>query len=475
MSISDAAVDVRRGSDAERGKPAVSTGLTASCGAFAAHFGMHADDASDAAYAIARVGIVDAIGVMLAARNESVVRAAAAVALDGSPAGSSSVLLSGQRARAVDAAFVNATAAHAFAMDDVALSCHPSALLMPALLAEAESLGASGSRVLRAYVTGFEILAELDAREPDALHTTGWHPSGLLGPVAVAAAVGNLKGLSAEQCTHAIGIAASMTGGLQANFGTQTKALHAGRIASAGVLAARLAAQGVTSSPEALEQPKGLLRTISPKGRAEVDGCIAYRPGRPRIVDIGLSIKKYPVCYSTHRLVDAAIDLAERHDLHPDRIARIDVRTGRRQAGMARHAVPRTGLEARYSVAFAVVSGLVARAAGFRQITQPFIESPIVRRLLTVTFIELSDEQSDDDPVFAPSDRIRVTLDDGRSLDSGAVRFARGHATLPLGDADLRSKFMDCAAHGGYGDADALYDRLATLATIPDMRSLAEP
>jgi 2-methylcitrate dehydratase PrpD len=142
---------------------------------------------------------------------------------------------------------------------------------------------------------------------------------------------------------------------------------------------------------------------------------------------------------------------------------------------MARHAMPGTALEARYSVAFAVVAGLVARAAGFAQLTQDFIDAPAVRRLLTLTTIELTDEQSDDDPVFAPHDRVDVTLADGSSLHSGEVRYARGHATLPLAEADLRRKFMDCAAHGSYQNAAALYERLTAFAMISDVRSLAAP
>jgi 2-methylcitrate dehydratase PrpD len=215
------------------------------------------------------------------------------------------------------------------------------------------------------------------------------------------------------------------------------------------------------------------LRTVSPAGRVDVDGVIAFRPGHPRIVDIGLSIKKYPVCYSTHRLVDAAIDLAERHDLDGEQIARIDIRVGRRQAEMARHVLPRTPLEARYSAAFAVIIGLTARAAGFAQLAQAFIDAPTVRRLAAVTSIELIDETSDDDPVFAPSDRVRVTLRDGRRLDSGEVRVARGHATLPLSEDELRRKFIDCAAHGDYAEGGMLYDRLTGLATMQDVRSLA--
>ncbi len=442
-------------------------GLTAALGEFVAAL----DGVPAAAAATAQMGIVDAFGVMLAARHEPVVRA---VRADCAPGGPCSVQLRAAQAAPAAAAMINATAAHAFAMDDVAAGCHPSTLLMPALIACGEAQGASGAEVLRAYVAGYEVLAELAAREPDSLHATGWHPTGLLGPVAVAAAVANLARLSAAQCAHAIGIAASMSGGLQGNFGTQTKALHAGRAASAGVTAARLAAAGVTAAGDILEGPKGLLRTISPAGRAHVDGAIASTRKHLRIVTDGLSIKKYPLCYTTHRIVDAALGIHAAPGFDCTQVRRIDVSIGARQAAMAHHHRPHTTLEAKYSVEFAVAGALNAGAAGFAQLRDDFVTSSEVLRLIEATHIELRTDASADDPVFASADRVVVRMADGSLHDSGDVAFARGHARLPVAPDALRRKFLDCAGHGGYAHAPALFELLENLADIADVRSLAQ-
>lgn len=441
-------------------------GLTQSLAKFAATL----ESVPAAAAATAQLGIVDAFGVMLAARNESVVAGVRANATAGGPC---SVLLQGQQAAPEAAAMINATAVHAFAMDDVAAGCHPSTILMPALLACAEAQGASGNDLLRAYVAGFEVLAELAAREPDSLHATGWHPTGLLGPVAVAAAVANLMRLPAAQCANAMGIAASMSGGLQGNFGTQTKALHAGRASSAGVTAARLAAAGVTAAPDILESPKGLLRTISPHGRVRTDGPIVCTPDRLRILTDGLSIKKYPMCYTTHRIIDAALGIAATAGFDSAKVLRIEVSIGAHQAAMAKHHRPCSALEAKYSVEFAVAGALAAGAAGFAQLDDDFISSTAVRQLIEATHIGLQSEVSTEDPVFAPADRVVAHMQDGSCIDSGEVPYARGHARLPVASADVRRKFIDCAGHGGCADAEGLFAVLGQLGEIADMRGLA--
>jgi 2-methylcitrate dehydratase PrpD len=445
-------------------------GLTASLGKFAAEFAT----APQQAAAVAKTGIIDAIGVMLAARDEPVVRAIQSVALEGTSAGSSSVLLSSRRARAADAALVNGTAAHAFAMDDVACGCHPSAVLMPAIVAEGEAIGASGADALRAYVVGYEVLAEMAAREPDAMQPMGWHPTAVLGPIAATAALCSLRRLSAAQSTQAIGIAASMTGGLVVNFGTQTKAMHAGRAASAGVMAVRLAAEGVTSAPDALERATGLLRVLSPAGRVDVAGEFGRTAGSLRIVANGISIKKYPICYSLHRVADAAIELGGRDGFRAADVERIEVSIGKTQAWMAGYHRPSTPLEAKYSVEFAVASGLVARAAGFEQLDESFVRSALIQKLIAATSIELRHDAAADDPIFSAADRVLVHMTDGRLLDSGEVPYARGNARLPLTEAELHGKFAGCVASGGRQDADRLYGRLLELEHLADLRSVAE-
>lgn len=442
-------------------------GLTAALGEFVSRV----DTVPAPARAIAARGVADAFGCMLAAVDEPAVQAVAQLAHGGeSPAGSSTLLLTARRSDPVAAALVNATAAHALALDDVACGCHPSAMLAPALLAEGQAIGAGGAALLRAYVVGYEVLAELAGREPDAWHLAGWHPSGILGPIAVAAAVASLHRASSGQAAAAMGIASSMSGGVVANFGTPTKALHVGRAAAAGMSAWRLAAAGLRAAPDALEHPAGLLRVVSPQGRFRFEGD-ALPPGHvPRILAQGISIKQYPVCYATHRVVDAAVDIAGTRGFDAREVDGVDVHIGEAQAWLARHERPTTALQAKYSVEFAVTAGLLARDAGFAQLSDEFVGSPAVQGLVAATKRHLREDRSGDDGVFSASDRVVVRMRDGRVLDSGEVAFARGHAHRPLDDDALARKFVAAARRGGRDDGEALFVSLRAIESITDLR-----
>ena len=76
------------------------------------------------------------------------------------------------------------------------------------------------------------------------------------------------------------------------------------------------------------------------------------------------------------------------------------------------------------------------------------------------------------EPIFALTDNVTIELKDGRRLDSGEVRFARGNAKLPLNDAALKAKFLDCAAGADDLDAAALYTRLNRLEELGSVRAL---
>src|SRR3990167_7448943 len=245
---------------------------------------------------IVRTGFIDTISTMIAGRNEAVVGIVRRfVAARRSAAREARVLFGAESAAAADAALINATAAHALDYDDVALGGHPSTVLVPAVLAEGQYLGASGADALRAYLVGYEVWAELLAREPDAYHVKGWHPTAVLGTVAATAAVAHLHGLSDAACQNALALAASMAGGLVANFGTMTKPFHAGRAAACAIDAVRLPAPGLTAAPDAFEHHAGYLAALSPKGRAERERPAPGLGRQLRIFDTGLSIKKYPM------------------------------------------------------------------------------------------------------------------------------------------------------------------------------------
>lgn len=448
------------------------SGLTAQLAAFTAN--PRFPDLPARAVEIVQSGFADTIATMLAGREEPVVRIAQDfVAARQSPASEASLLLGTRKAASADAALVNGAAGHALDFDDVALGGHPSTVLVPAVLAEGERLGASGADALRAYLVGYEVWAELFAREPDPYHLKGWHPTAVLGTVGAAAAVAHLNRLTQTQCQHAIALAASMACGLVANFGTMTKPLHAGRAAAAAVEAVRLAASGLTAAPDALEHHAGYLAALSPKGRA--DGASPAGPlGRQlKILEQGLSIKKYPTCYATHRVIDGVLDLARAHAVRSGDVEEIRARIGVAQASMLRNHAPATGLEAKFSLEFAVAAALVAGKVGLAELTDAFVAQQEVRSLMRNVRIETDASQCPIEPVFALNDRVQLVLRDGRVLDSGEIRFARGNAMAPLAPADLRAKFLDCAGRAEGVAGERLFAQLTDLQSVPDVRSLA--
>ncbi len=299
-----------------------------------------------------------------------------------------SLIPSGVRRTPETAALINGVAAHVLDYDDVSLDGHPSAVLVPAILAQGEASGSSGAEMLTAYIAGFEVWAELLVREGVPLHRKGWHPTAVLGPVAAAAACAKLRGLDAKGAATAMAIAASMSSGLVANFGTMTKSFQVGRAAQSGVIAARLAQAGLTASLDALEHPAGLLMALSPDGKPELDRAFGAAEKEWHILGHGLNIKRYPICYATHRSIDAALDLVERYDLNPGQVERIHVSTGKTQLLMLRNSAPQTGLEAKFSMQFAMAAALVARHVGLQELTDDFVRRPEVQALFPRVSLE---------------------------------------------------------------------------------------
>ena len=262
--------------------------------------------------------------------------------------------------RAADAALVNGTAAHAFELDDYHnAKLHPGAVVVPAALALAEKIGATGKRLVTAIVAGYEVMIRSSlALNPSATRLRGWHLTGVCGPFGAAAAGASLLGLNDEQTAWALGLGGTQGAGLWAfnADGTMSKRLHAGKAAHSGVLAAELAALGFTGPTQIYEyQDGGVLKAFSD----------ASDPA-PLTKDLGgvyqldaTAIKPYSCCGSTHSYVDAALELRRRLGSPWD--ARRRVRIGLSkvvdvQCGFAY--TPSSALNAQMSLRYVVAAAL---------------------------------------------------------------------------------------------------------------------
>jgi aconitate decarboxylase len=318
-----------------------------------------------------RLLLLDGLAVAVAGAGERGPSLMAAQARAESPGGPSTVIGQGFTTSVVNAARVNGMAMHVLDYEPMwNPPNHALSPLLPALLALAEQreqkgAGPQGHAVLRAIAKGVEAQGRLRLAsgqiEPAKL---SMHPPGAVGALAAALASGDMLGLHGEQLAAAVGIASSRTGGVLANVGSMTKALHCGDAAANGVQAAMLAAQGFSADPDALGNPRGWGASLfgSTFDRrpllAPVDKCRALEPGP--------AWKLFPSQFATHFGITAALAARDAMgDKTPNSIARVKLRTPPMPYIDRPH--PQSGLDGKfswqYTAAIALLDGKVEPAS----------------------------------------------------------------------------------------------------------------
>src|ERR1700722_20226027 len=216
----------------------------------------------------AKAAILDTVGVTLAGASEDCARIVEQTVAIGGAHGDCLIFGSDRRTGPLDAALINGTAAHALDFDDVSnsLGGHPSAPILPALFALAETQDCDGKAFIAAYVAGFETETRIARGVHFHHYEKGWHPTATLGVFGATAACCHLMGLSAAQTATALAVAASFASGIKANFGTMTKPLHVGHTARNALFAAMLARDGFTANHGAMEHKQGFLEVFNGVG-----------------------------------------------------------------------------------------------------------------------------------------------------------------------------------------------------------------
>ena len=435
---------------------------------------MRYDDLPAEAVRWAKISFIDTIGCAFAGIDEQSARIARKVLTVGRTGGSSLVWGTSQRTAALDAAAINGTASHALDYDDCnnALAGHPSAVLLPAALALGEELGASGRDVVLAYVTGFET----QGRVAHAVHLhhyeKGWHPTATLGIFGAAAASAKLLKLDAAQTATALAIAVSLASGVKANFGTMTKPLHAGECTRNGLYAALLAREGFTASPEAFEHKHGYFEVYNGAGNYDAAKALAGWADPLEILSPGVGLKQYPCCGSTHSAIDAMLILRQRHNLTPDKVARIESITHDRALAHTDRADPQSTLDAKFSVQYCVARALMHGDVAFEHFEGATYLDPDVRKLLKR--IEARPHAHQPNGMYEHfQGEVVVTTTDGQRYSARVDQPLRGPQNSAPPDR-LAQKFKDCAARALAPAAiGRVYDMLDRFETLTDVRELA--
>ena len=175
-------------------------------------------------------------------------------------------------------------------------------------------------------------------------------------------------------------------------------------------------------------------------------------------------MKKYPLCYCTHRAIDGMLDLLRAQQVHGEDVKSITVSTSRRNATILRNQQPQTGLEAKFSMQFAMAASILAGRVGLAELTDGFVQRKDVQALQRKVTIAPDDRPDPNRSGAAPYDLVVIETNDGRRLESARITDERGSPQLPLSTDELWVKFENCLAIGNPSlSARAIFDALLSI------------
>ena len=178
-----------------------------------------------------------------------------------------------------EAALVNAFATHSTYLEDGSrfTGGHPSSVVIPAVLAEAQAQRArAASRSIAAIAAGYEVFLRLGRAIYPACVNRGFQSTAVLGAVSSAAAVARLRGSPAQPAGHAIAIAASLGAGFkEALKASGSQPCRSARSCEGGIVAPRRSREaGEAGAPLVIE--KGFLPGFGGSGGRRRESSTAW-------------------------------------------------------------------------------------------------------------------------------------------------------------------------------------------------------
>ncbi|WP_332824139.1 MmgE/PrpD family protein [Ramlibacter sp.] len=411
--------------------------------------------------------LLDWIAVTVAGAQEPVAHMLAEEAREQGGFPQSTVVGHGFAASSRQAALINGAASHALDFDDVnmAFTGHPSAVLVPALLALAEARGASGAQFMTAFMAGYETLCRIGAAVSPGHYALGFHSTGTIGTFGAAAACARLLELDSDDTAVALGIAATQAAGLKSMFGTMCKPLHAGKASADGMMAAQLAARGFTSRSDAIEAFQGFAATHGP----DFDPAAAPRQPASGLYVRDNLFKYHAACYGTHAAIEAARHLRAHNNLQQGQVRRVTVRAAAGSEGVCNIPTPATGLEAKFSLRHVVAMALAGvDTANMANFSDELTHDPALGALRDRVHVELVRDCG----ALTLSEVVVETVDDRilrRRHDCGVPM-----ADLGVQEARLQAKFGGIArALLDQESGDEVLELIGRLEELPDLSPLA--
>lgn len=421
---------------------------------------------------LAHLVLLDTLGCALAgSTTDEVVRIRQAMAAASGGAGDTTLWGTADRLSLPMAALANGAAVHAREMDDFGGCAHSGSVVIPAALGTAARVGASGRGLLTAIVIGYDIAKRVmdGGGGYQTIKDLGWHSTSTCGGFGAAAAAARLLNLDAKRIQWALGYAGSNAGGTWAFIpeGAMSKRVHPGFAAQNGVMAAYLAASGVTAPESIFEAEWGGYYPTYVPGKATPAAATEGLGSDFRIRQVGF--KPYAACRGIHSSLDAVIGLRRSRNIRAADVARVTVRGSRTHVKQLGKQSVDTALDAQMSLPYSIAAALETGGAMLDQYTSDALRRPSVLALAKrVTVVHEPSVPDGAEPY------VDVELGSGERLTE-RVETARGDCKNPLSEAELVEKFRTTAGQVfDAGHVARIQKAVREIEKAPDVRLLDE-
>lgn len=348
---------------------------------------LNLDDVPEAVRERARIVLLDGIGCLLAgtaARLASDVARTFGAVSGGEQA---TILATGKKASARDAALANAIAHYGVGLNDIhkPSGTHPGGCVIPAALAMAEHRDASGAEMLAAMIAGYEVNGRIGMAVKGSHRARGFHPTGTCGTFGAAATAGRLAGVDGASMLDIFGIAGSQASGLYEfhHTGSTTMIYHAGRAAQNGVEAVMMAGAGLTGPETVLEGGQGFYAAMA----GAVDrNAITKELGDVFMIS-GTSLRPQFGCNSTKSTSAALARFLRSGVAKADEIAGVQIAVHPLPAGDNDIPSPDSLLGARLSLQYNAALVLERGDVVVRDLAETDLTDPKVRRHLDIVSV----------------------------------------------------------------------------------------
>ncbi|HKR53816.1 MAG TPA: MmgE/PrpD family protein, partial [Chthoniobacterales bacterium] len=346
------------------------------------------------------------------------------------------------------AAFATGCCIRYFDYNDTYLSkepAHPSDNIS-AVLAVAESVGASGPNVITATALAYEVQCRLcDAA---SIRARGWdHPT--YGSFSTALAAAMLMKLDPEKTRHAVNIAGVAGMGMrQSRVGelSHWKGVAFAHAARHGVYSALLARSGMTGPAPIFEGQMGFEKQLGVSlGNVGEKFAVPFakNPQGPASMILNTSIKYWPAEYHSQSAIEAALFLREQID-DPSQIASVHIESHDASVDIIGSEPekwkPETRETADHSLPYITAIALIDGDVTDRQFEPERFTDPAIWRFLENVKVTRNAELSALYAV-AVANIVHVTLKDGKTLTK-RVDYPLGNAKNPVSDGELERKFL---------------------------------